>query len=531
MKSAAVRRARRREGRVAGEPVSRARATRSGAAFRTTSGLVVERLYTPEDVRSTTTRDLGYPGELPVHARHPPDHVPGPALDHAPVRGLRHRRGDQRALPLPPGAGPDGALGRLRPPHADGLRLRRTPWPRARWGGWASPSTPWRTCAPSSRASRWTQVSTSMTINATAAILLALYVAVGDEQGVPREQLSGTVQNDILKEYIARGTYIYPVEPQPAPRHRHLRVLRRRGAALEHDLHLRLPHPGGGLHRGAGGRLHLRQRPRVRASAPCAAGLDFEDFAPRLSFFFAAHNDLLEEVAKFRAARRLWARLMRERFGASDESAPPALPHPDGRLHPHRPAAAEQRRPGHRAGARRRAGRHPVAAHQRLRRGAGAAHRGVRHARAAHPADPGPRVGRRRAPSTRSAAPTTWRRSPTRSRRGPGRYLEHIDEMGGRRPGHRLHAGGDPPAAYRHQLDVESGARGGGGEPLHGGRGARCAIGAARLHAPWSRPAPPSLAALQGRARRRRGPRRTSPGSREAARGRRQPRCRPSSTR
>ena len=167
---------------------------------------------------------------------------------------------------------------------------------------------------------RLDEVSTSMTINSTAAILLALYVAVGDDQGVPREELEGTVQNDVLKEYIARGTYIYPVEhslrlvtdvmafcSREVPRWNAVSIsgyhIREAGATAPQEVAFTF----------ADG-LEYVQRALAR-------GLDLETFAPRLSFFFAAHNDLLEEVAKFRAARRLWARLMRERYGASDRSA------------------------------------------------------------------------------------------------------------------------------------------------------------------------------------------------------------------
>jgi methylmalonyl-CoA mutase N-terminal domain/subunit len=160
-------------------------------------------------------------------------------------------------------------------------------------------------------------VSTSMTINATAAILLALYVALADEQGVPRDQLRGTVQNDILKEFIARGTYIFPVEPslrlaidivefgaRELPRWNAISIsgyhMREAGSTAAQELAFTL----------ANGLEYVRRA--------LERGLDLETFGPRLSFFFAAHNDLLEEVAKFRAARRLWARLLRERYDASD---------------------------------------------------------------------------------------------------------------------------------------------------------------------------------------------------------------------
>ncbi len=163
------------------------------------------------------------------------------------------------------------------------------------------------------------RVSTSMTINATAAILLAMYVAVADRRGIARERLSGTIQNDILKEFIARGTYIYPVEPslrlvtdifdfcsRDLPRWNSISIsgyhMREAGSTADQEIAFTLGNA----------------REYVRRALD--RGLELEQFAPRLSFFFAAHNDLFEEVAKFRAARRLWARLIREEFGGSDRS-------------------------------------------------------------------------------------------------------------------------------------------------------------------------------------------------------------------
>jgi methylmalonyl-CoA mutase, N-terminal domain len=161
------------------------------------------------------------------------------------------------------------------------------------------------------------QVSTSMTINATAPILLALYVAVGERQGVPSEELSGTVQNDILKEYIARGTYIFP----PGPSMRLITDL----FAFCRD---RVPRWNtisiSGYHMREAGCTAPQEVAFTVANgiayvtAALEAGLHVDEFAPQLSFFFNAHNNLIEEVAKFRAARRLWARVMHERFGARD---------------------------------------------------------------------------------------------------------------------------------------------------------------------------------------------------------------------
>ena len=161
------------------------------------------------------------------------------------------------------------------------------------------------------------EVSTSMTINATAAILLSLYLAVARKQGVAFEKVSGTLQNDILKEYIARGTYIFPPEPS-------LRLITDTFAFCFREV----PHWNtisiSGYHIREAGATAVQEVAFTLADAiayvqaALKAGLEIDDFAPRISFFFNAHNNLLEEIAKFRAARRLWARLMRERFHARD---------------------------------------------------------------------------------------------------------------------------------------------------------------------------------------------------------------------
>ncbi|MBI2524563.1 MAG: methylmalonyl-CoA mutase [Candidatus Rokubacteria bacterium] len=161
------------------------------------------------------------------------------------------------------------------------------------------------------------RVSTSMTINSTAAILLCLYIAVGERQGVAAHRLSGTVQNDILKEYVARGTYIFPPGPSMrlitdtfafckdrVPRWNTISIsgyhMREAGCTAAQEVAFTL---GNGI---------------AYVTAAVEAGLRVDEFAPQLSFFFNAHNHLLEEVAKYRAARRLWARIMRDRFAALD---------------------------------------------------------------------------------------------------------------------------------------------------------------------------------------------------------------------
>ncbi|HPI38441.1 MAG TPA: methylmalonyl-CoA mutase family protein [Ignavibacteriaceae bacterium] len=161
------------------------------------------------------------------------------------------------------------------------------------------------------------KVSTSMTINAPASVLLALYIAVAEKNGVTKEQISGTIQNDILKEYIARGTYIYPPKPsmrlitnifeycsKEVPKWNTISIsgyhIREAGSTAAQEVGFTL----------ANGIAYV--------DAAIKAGLDVDKFAGRLSFFFNSHNDLLEEVAKFRAARRLWAKIMKERFKAKD---------------------------------------------------------------------------------------------------------------------------------------------------------------------------------------------------------------------
>jgi len=161
------------------------------------------------------------------------------------------------------------------------------------------------------------EVSTSMTINATAAMLLLLYQLVAEKQGVPKEKITGTVQNDILKEYAARGTYIFPPKPSMRlvtdlfaycrdhlPNWNTISIsgyhMREAGCTAAEEIALTLSHAV------------------AYVQAAEAARLEVDDFAPRLSFFFACHMDFFEEVAKFRAARRMWARIMRDRFGAKD---------------------------------------------------------------------------------------------------------------------------------------------------------------------------------------------------------------------
>ena len=286
--------------------------------FETSSGIEVRDLYTPADVDSLDEdRDLGRPGEYPFTRGVQATMYRGRLWTMRQYAGFASAAETNRrfrylleqgqtglsvAFDLPTQMGYDsdaseaeGEVGRVGVPIAsladmetllDGIPLG--------------------------------EVSTSMTINATAAILLALYVAVAEKQGVPRERVSGTTQNDILKEYIARGTYIFPPRPsmrlvtdvfefgaREIPRWNTISIsgyhMREAGATAAQELAFTL----------ADGIAY--------SEAAVGRGLAIDDFAPRLSFFFAAWSELFEEVAKFRAARRMWARIVRDRFGASNE--------------------------------------------------------------------------------------------------------------------------------------------------------------------------------------------------------------------
>ena len=164
------------------------------------------------------------------------------------------------------------------------------------------------------------RVSTSMTINSTAAILLAMYIAVAEENGVSKEKLRGTIQNDLLKEYVARGTYIFPPEPS-------LRIITDIFEYCSKEMPQWNTISISGYHIREAGSDAVQEVAFTLADgmtyvqAAMDTGLDVDAFASRLAFFFGVHNNLLEEVAKFRAARRLWARIMKERFGAKSEKS------------------------------------------------------------------------------------------------------------------------------------------------------------------------------------------------------------------
>jgi methylmalonyl-CoA mutase N-terminal domain/subunit len=285
--------------------------------FETSSGIVVRDLYTPADTAGLDeARDLGRPGEYPYTRGVQPTmyrsrfwtmrQYAGFATAEETNRRFRYlldqgQTGLSVAFDLPTQMGYDSDA-----PEADG-----------EVGRVGVPISSVADMAVLLEGLPLGDVSTSMTINATAPILLALYVAAAEAQGVPRDQISGTTQNDILKEYIARGTYIFPPRPsmrlvtdvfefcaRELPRWNTISIsgyhMREAGATAAQELAFTL----------ADGIAYVE--------AAVERGLDVDAFAGRLSFFFAAWSELFEEVAKFRVARRMWATIMRERFGASD---------------------------------------------------------------------------------------------------------------------------------------------------------------------------------------------------------------------
>ena len=284
--------------------------------FATLSDIPVERLYTPEDVELNYLRDLGFPGEYPYTRGVQPTmyrgrlwtmrQYAGYATAEESNRRFRYllsqgQTGLSVAFDLPTQMGYDsdhplaeGEVGKV------GVAIDSLEDMEILFDG-----------IPLDK------VSTSMTINAPAAILLAMYIAVAKKQGVDPKVLRGTVQNDILKEYVARGTYIFP--PQPS-----MRLVTDLIAYCKDHLPRWNSISISGYHIREAGSTAVQEVAFTLANAiayvqaATEAGLDVDEFAPRLSFFFGAHNDFFEEIAKFRAARRLWARIMRERFGAKN---------------------------------------------------------------------------------------------------------------------------------------------------------------------------------------------------------------------
>ncbi len=307
------------------------------------------------------------------------------------------------------------------------------------------------------------QVTTSMTINASAIVALCMYIAVAEKQGIPMAKL-GRHHPERHAEGVHRPEGVDRSTPAGgAHRRRHDRVLQPKHMPRWHPVSI------SGYHIREAGATAVQELAFTLADGigyveECVKrGMEVDDFAPRLSFFWDVHNDFFEEIAKFRAARRIWARVMRERFGARDRAQLAAADaRPDRRRLPHRPAAVQQRGAHRAAGAGRGARRHPVAAHQLARRDLRPPHRGVGHPRPAHPAAHRPRV--RRGPGGGPARRQLLRRVPHRRDGEAGARVHPPHRRDGRHhPGGRggLSAEGD----RRERLPLP--ARGGAGRAPH----------------------------------------------------------------
>ncbi len=286
------------------------------AEFTTNSGITVKRLYTPADVQVDYLNDLGFPGEYPFTRGVHPTMYRGRFWTMRQYAGYGTAEESNRRYRYLLENGQSGLSVAFDLPTQIGYDSD-SPYAEGEVGKVGVAIDTLADMETLFEGIPLDKVSTSMTINAPAAVLLAMYIAVAEKQGVRPDQLTGTVQNDILKEYVARGTYIFPPEPsmrlvtdvfaycaREVPRWNVISIsgyhIREAGATAAQEVGFTL----------ANGIAYVE--------AAIRAGLDVDAFAPQLSFFFNAHNDFFEEVAKFRAARRLWARIMRERFRARD---------------------------------------------------------------------------------------------------------------------------------------------------------------------------------------------------------------------
>jgi methylmalonyl-CoA mutase N-terminal domain/subunit len=286
------------------------------ARFETTSGLVQQPVYVAADVKPGLDERLGLPGEYPFTRGVQPTMYRGRFWTMRQYAGFGTAEESNRRYRYLLESGQTGLSVAFDLPTQMG---RDSDHPRARGEvgkvGVAIDSI--EDMGILFEGIPLGEVSTSMTINATASILLALYQAIGERQGVAPADLQGTIQNDLLKEYAARGTYIFPPEPS-------LRIITDVFAYTAKVMPKWNPISISGYHIREAGSTAVQEVAFTLADgiqyvdAAVKAGLDVDAFAGRLSFFFNAHNDLLEEVAKFRAARRLWARIMKDRFHARD---------------------------------------------------------------------------------------------------------------------------------------------------------------------------------------------------------------------
>ena len=285
--------------------------------FTTVSGIPIERLYTPADVEDLDyMKDLGFPGEFPFTRGVYPTVYRGRLWTMRQYAGFGTAEESNQRYKYLIGQGQTGLSVAFDLPTQIGYDSDNR-IAEGEVGKVGVPISSLRDMEILFDGIPLDKISTSMTINATAPQILAMYFAVAEKQGVPLSNLDGTVQNDILKEYVARGTYIYPPDAsmrisidiiefcrKNAPRFNTISVsgyhMREAGATAVQELAFTLMN---GI---------------AYVEAALNRGMPIDDFAPRVSFFFACHNDFFEEIAKFRAARRLWAKIMKERFGAKD---------------------------------------------------------------------------------------------------------------------------------------------------------------------------------------------------------------------
>lgn len=283
--------------------------------FETLSGIPVERTYTPDSVAECDyTEDLGFPGGYPYTRGVQPTMYRGRLWTMRQYAGFASAEASNKRYKYLLEQGQTGLSVAFDLPTQIGYDSDH-PMARGEVGKVGVAIDSLRDMEILFDGIPLDQVSTSMTINAPAAILLAMYVQTAAKQGVGSEKLKGTIQNDILKEYSARGTYIFPPEPS-------MRIITDIFAFCSENVPMWNTISISGYHIREAGSTAVQEVAFTLANgiayveAALEAGLRVDDFAPRLSFFFNAHLDFFEEIAKFRAARRLWARIMKERFGA-----------------------------------------------------------------------------------------------------------------------------------------------------------------------------------------------------------------------
>jgi methylmalonyl-CoA mutase N-terminal domain/subunit len=281
---------------------------------RTDSGIEIQPVYGPEDVKSDPSADLGRPGEFPFTRGIYPDMYRQRLWTMRQYAGFGSAEETNKRFRYLLEAGQTGLSVAFDLPTQMGYDSDH-PKAAAEVGRVGVAIDSLADMELLLEGIPLAEVSTSMTINSTAAILLLLYELVAEKQGVPSDKITGTTQNDILKEYVARGTYIYPPKPS-------MRIVTDLFAYCSDRVPKWNTISISGYHMREAGCTAVQEVAFTVADgiayvqAALDAGLDIDDFAPRLSFFFACHMNFFEEVAKFRAARRIWAHVMKERFGA-----------------------------------------------------------------------------------------------------------------------------------------------------------------------------------------------------------------------